>query len=159
MQKTKILNLKGNFYTIVSNKENNRDLFVFFDWLFDDNKFETCDSDAVRKYTEKVKQLFIGYKIKYDYLNKMSFNNKTTGKTLAFQKTNGSFSKELIRHIRNGFAHNKVWLISRNRNLYIKIIDVNSYKNNQTAFIYSEYNKIIELYKIYILNNIERRKI
>lgn len=140
------------------------DWIEIMDWIFDDNKFASefgWEKGKLQKLTSAIKELDAVRNGVFVY-NKRSevspgdYNRKKNRrkKSIIIMVTGQGVSRDLIRHIRNGIAHGRAQLCTRNGCRHLEIIDYGKFgekieRSGQTAYILIPVYSIRELYDAY----------
>ena len=144
--------------TNILNKENYHLASQVIDWLVDDEKFsaEKWGKGESIKMTKQMKNL-TGFSSKHYHqgqISKISFPRTPLDHFAIHMQCDSAECKELIRHIRNGFAHGNVKLRKINGEKYLEIIDwgksdKNDKVSRQTALLLFHISFVVDLYNLY----------
>lgn len=120
---------------------------TFFDWIFDEQKFDGWQKGDFAKYTSSIKQIE-GFKenkyfIKAKDIRKAKYKDSFF---IAYSK-NGSESKSLVKHIRNSIAHGNAKL----RTIAgVRSVELNDkYHGKETAHIVITEKQLQKIYNLY----------
>lgn len=133
------------------------------DWLFDDLKFSKTrnwNKGYVCKLTNNIKKLEYlsdNNRVRYGKIKNTDFPNQVKNSRqkhtpYIFMKESEGFTKDLIRHIRNGIAHGQTKIFKVSDDLYIEIKDFSDKSmslEKQNAYIFIPIKYIVEIYKKY----------
>ena len=133
-----------------------------FDWLVDDGKFNDWTKTELKLFADGVKKIKTIEKGLYLYDKKSVANpsaydrkkNRRKTSIVIMVKGNGQ-AKDIVRHLRNGVAHGRATLCTRNSVRCIELTDFGKYgeKNKsggQTAYILVPVGFIKDLYDLYV---------
>lgn len=137
------------------------------DWLFDDQKFSEAynwNRGYLSNYTKRVKKLKgIADNKNIVYPGDASqfpdcTTNRTRKRSIYIMMTAGdSFTKDLIRHIRNGIAHGSAVVYKYGEKTFLEITDFSDNSKSvikKTAFINIPLEFVLDLYRLYCdINN------
>lgn len=146
---------KNSFFYDIYVYEKFKNICTAIDWLLMDNKFK-CEWNKKKlgnKFTNKIKKM---PKMRNDSIirGKVDSTHSVEDKIIIEMiETSVPIYENILKHIRNGIAHGSSKAIKINNTAYIEILDYNSNRTKQTAFIhmpllhlniiYKEYEKLI----------------
>lgn len=153
--------MKG-FYKEIYSKENIKIWLDYFDWLFDEHKFDIWDSNDFGMLTRKIKLRFPNNSFYEGSIKniKRFFPQSNKRNIYVVMQKNRSVSESFVKHIRNGFAHGNV-VFKKNR----KFIEIKDYftkdsryakKGDLSAYMLLPEDFLFDLMKNY--NNINMHK-
>ena len=148
----------ANFFNELISESLINDWASILDWLFDDNRFpkeKNWNKNKVGLFTKRVKKIDGISNDNFQHKSQQSINfpkhsngRKSLKISIILAKQN-SAGRDLIQHIRNGIAHGNTKIHKKKENIYIEIIDYNSNKKSQTAYINMRIDYISQIHKIY----------
>ena len=152
----------GKVFARLFDKEENIKTAEMIDWLFDDLKFEkerNWNRGYVAQLTRRFKKNLETEKcfISQDKTTKLVFPNQASRRKKKqisiIMPRSDSFSKDLIRHIRNGFAHGNTTICNVSKEPCFEIIDYSDTSKSpekQNTYICIQIKTVLELYEIYL---------
>ena len=156
----------GNFFKGINEYLKQDDWYELCDWIFEDHFNENCwNRGYIGQFIKSVKKIQGIRKdaIKYGNTSELSFpKSRSRAKYLIMSCKGKSEGADLIRHIRNGIAHDNATVFLQDGIPYVDFYD---YRDNQqkvqTAYIHVPLTFIVEIKKIYsrCFNNAKKRKV
>ena len=148
----------GSFLTNLIGSSNYNRVAKYLDWLVNDNKFDVkgWSKSKTSNYTKAIKSI-AGFESKYYYhggQKDMSYPKSKLNHFAIYMQNDEAECKDLIRHIRNGFAHGNITLRTIKGVKYVEVFDYGkSNRTNkpsgQTAYILVPIDFVLELYDQY----------
>lgn len=116
----------NSFFETLNNLGELTSCAKYFDWLFDEARFDNYSQADLSKITTTVHKLLEKSNVKYLPLSKIHMigytPNSKSEKVFVFY-TNKSARKDFYKHIRNGIAHGHASVTTKNKELYITLVD------------------------------------
>lgn len=153
---------KGGFLEAFFHEYLYDDWIKVIDWLLQDDKFDGWTSAKLKEFTLYIKDLNVIKNGKYVYGKSQEVNpsdydrtkNRTKKSIIIMVKGQGEI-KDLIRHIRNGIAHGRSKLCTRNGVRCLEIIDYGKFgyrdeRGGQTAYLLIPVELVQQLYQYYM---------
>ena len=138
------------------------DWIKVIDWLLQDDKFVGWTSAELKEFTLYIKDLNIIKNGKYEYGKRQEVNpsdydrtkNRTKKSIVVMVKGQGE-TKDLVRHIRNGIAHGRSKICTRNGVRCLEIIDYGRFgfkgeRGGQTAYLLLPVDFVKQVYQYYV---------
>ncbi len=157
--------MKNHFFIDLFAKRYAMDWAELLDWLLDDSKFDGWDRFNMAAYTKAIKRIDGFQKINYftGAASSLAFPKQSSKSFIVIMQTDGSESRELLRHIRNGIAHGCARI--RKFKNSPEVIEIKDYGKNkkhgessgQTAYIQVKMELIKRLYDVYRMIKKSRR--
>ncbi len=157
--------MRRGFFQTFFTEYSYEEWIAVFDWLFDDNKYLGWSSSDLRYFVLDYKELDViknGLYIcdKRSAVKPEDYNRKKNRKKrsiIVMIKGSGE-AKDIVRHIRNGVAHGRAALCTRNGVRCFEIIDFGKYgekseKGGQTAYMLIPVDFVYSLFSIYCRRN------
>lgn len=134
---------------------------VVFDWLFDDRKYDDWSSPELGNFVKEFKKHDAIKNGKYvcgkrtevtpeDYNRKRCKNKKS----IVIMIKGAGEGRDLVRHIRNGIAHGRAMLCTRQGTRCLEMTDYGKFgekteKGGQTAYLLIPVDFVYYLYELY----------
>ena len=113
-------------------------------------KWSKGDVNSFTKRIKRLDYLSIDNSYFYDSAEKLIFPQKRSRKKVYILNGKGyGESKDLLRHIRNAFAHNNADIFIRKGDYYFEFMDYNSNRSKQTAYILIPVDMLKQIYELY----------
>lgn len=134
---------------------------AFFDWLFNDDKFEGWLPSDLGGYVKEYKKHYViknGLYVcgKRSEVRPEDYNKKKcrTKKSIVIMINGSGEGRDLVRHIRNGIAHGRVTLCTRNGTRCLELTDYGKFgnkaeKGGQTAYMLIPVDFVYYLFELY----------
>ncbi len=148
-----------SFLTNLIGPQNYNDVAKFIDWLVDDDKFDIkfWNKRKSLEYTKRIKQLrgFVEKHYEHGGQKDINYPKRSLNHFAIYMQNDDSVCKDLIRHIRNGFAHGNIKLKTITNIQFMEICDYGKSNrtdkpSGQTAYILAPTEFIFNLYDEYI---------
>lgn len=148
----------SSFLTDIIGPSNYHEIAKYLDWLMDDEKFlvKGWDKTKTTKYTKEIKRI-TGFVLKHYHhggLKDMSYPKSKLNHFAIYMQNDEAECKDLIRHIRNGFAHGNIKTRTISKVKYVEIYDFGTSNRTdkptgQTAYILVPIQFVYDLYGLY----------
>lgn len=131
------------------------------DWILNDDKFRMWRSSDLTKYTKSFKSFEWIARGKYVYgkrteVNPEDYNRRKNRqkKSIIIMVNGQGEAKDIVRHIRNGIAHGRAKMCTRNGVKCVELKDYGKFgsteeKSGQTAYMLIPIDMIEKLYDLY----------
>lgn len=147
-----------SFLANLINSSNYNEVAQIIDWLVNDDKFEVqgWDKNKTSEYTKEIKKIE-GFKSDFYFhggQKDLQYPKNSLRHFAIYMQNDGAECKDLVRHIRNGFAHGNVKARTISKEKFIEIYDYGKSNrtdkpSGQTAYILVPVNFIKQLYVVY----------
>lgn len=131
---------------------------VYLDWLMNDDKFDVkgWDKSKTTKFTKEFKKIagFTEEHYHHGGQKDMSYPKSSLKHFAIYMQNDEAECKDLVRHIRNGFAHGNATIRTIEKTKYIEIYDYGKSNrtdkpSRQTAYLLLPVEYIFQLYTRY----------
>lgn len=148
----------NSFLTNLANSSNYMEISKYIDWLVDDDKFDVkgWNKSKTSRYTKEIKGIS-GFEEKHYHhggSKDMKYPKSALKHFAIYMQNDEAECKDLVRHIRNGFAHGNIKMRNISKNKFIEIVDMGKSNrtdkpSGQTAYILVPLEFAYQLYVVY----------
>ncbi len=148
----------SNLLANIVGPSNYHEVAVYLDWLMNDDKFvvKGWDKRKTTKFTKEFKKIegFTENHYHHGGQKDMSYPKNKLRHFAIYMQNDEAECKDLVRHIRNGFAHGNATIRTIDKKQYIEIYDFGKSNrtdkpSGQTAYLLLPIDFIFQLYTRY----------